>query len=280
MVSETGKRDARTLKVDATPSDAWTALAQFVRDCGAPPDTQWAGLDVAVRGSITRMRDLGREIEHLARGMGDHVHVERASVGLICHEVAGLVACRMSIDLNRSGQLHGQEARARLTQLLLALSRLEGYRVRARLGRRPCSLDDAIRAISEEREVDPRRRDGDARSGESARRRAAAGASAGGAAPRGSAAGAGPRGSAAGAGRDPRRSAPRASGTRAQTRPIDLFLRKTGLRSPYTAQELKKAFRVNAAALHPDHRPDEPGANEEFRLFMQGYEQLLAQVRA
>jgi len=52
------------------------------------------------------------------------------------------------------------------------------------------------------------------------------------------------------------------------------------LRPPYTAQALKKAFRVNAAALHPDHRPGEPGANEEFRLFMLGYEQLLAQVMA
>ncbi len=85
MVSETGRRSARTLKIDATPCDAWKGLAQFARDCGATPDTQWAGLDVAIAGSITRMRALGREIERLARGMGDQVNVERACDGWTAH---------------------------------------------------------------------------------------------------------------------------------------------------------------------------------------------------
>lgn len=122
-----GRRDSRSLKLDATPCDAWAAIAQFIRESAQQPGAVWGGLDDAARASIARMRVVCAEIERLASNLGAAVHVERASLALCYSELAGLVACQISIDVTQLWRLSVPNPRAQLTELLLALSRLEGY---------------------------------------------------------------------------------------------------------------------------------------------------------
>jgi hypothetical protein len=60
--------------------------------------------------------------------------------------------------------------------------------------------------------------------------------------------------------------------------PAEFFLARTGLQRPFDLAALKKAFRRGVKGLHPDHRPGDQHAHDEFCRFTAGFEELVAEV--
>ena len=208
-------------------------------------------------------------------------------------ELAGFVVCRGRINLDAVRADRGP-AWWLVVDVLRALGQLQGYDVRITLGGRACTIAEAIAAVAPpgaasrgpsaadveayrrrvrmERQAKepPRPRGKEPPYGPSAARAASSG--------RGS-----PGPSNAGARAAPPRPPPPpppppAPASARAVGPVEFFLARTGLRRPFDLGALKKAFKRGVKNVHPDQRPGDRHAHEEFCRFKKGYDQLVAEV--
>ena len=189
------------------------------------------------------------------------------------------MVCR--IDLNLA-HLYTERAPAwrDIIALLQALGRLRDYSVCVRLGAVRCSLDHAIRVITAEAQFAPRDpqpqppRPTPTASADAPRRSEYTSRAKASDAPH-------RPGPNAGASRRPENTPPPRRTPPVAPPPgesVRFFLAKTGLSWPTTAGELKRARNRAMLKLQPDHRPNDPNANQEFRVFMEGFQALNQRV--
>jgi hypothetical protein len=292
----------RNLRIDAEP-ETWLvemALEGRPSSSGASRAASSTTHRDAIKQQVRAMLDAARELESRVRKVGGDLHVEAASVAIMYAELAGFVVCHGRVNLDQVRDDRGP-AWWHVVDMLRALDQLKGYAVRISLGGRACTIAEAIAEVAppggaargpstDEVEAYTRRARLERQKKEPPRPRSrgkeppygsgSAGRSAGSAygASRSSA---GPSHSHAGARAAPPRSPPPPRQPPPPPRPAgpaEFFLARTGLQRPFDLAALKKAFRRGVKGLHPDHRPGDQHAHDEFCRFKEGYDELEAEV--
>lgn len=230
------------LRIHAEPSESLIALASLKRAIRAAPDVAWGDLGESVDASIRRITRTSRELALAGRRCSPAFGVHRASVGRRYTELQDLVTCRGVIDLPRD-----ETSLLRAISLLEVLGRIEGHVVQVRLDGVLVSVQEATAAVNEVLAgARPQQHRDDASQAQEPREERA---------------------------RSRRRRT--AQGVEEAAAAMRFFLDFTGIETPTTQAELTRAFRRGARKLHPDVRPGDAAAQEEFCVFKMGYDEMM-----